>query len=231
VSVLKISSYSAREIWLKSAPKENRLTVKFDDLYPNLMAKYKEISKIEHRVPSKDQLAGYFALFLSKHMEEEKKIDEEEDDDNDINGDVRMKSEEFDEFYVWFLSMCGILSDLKCVYDNHADPDNDALIGLFYDTEQAHKILESVEETGAFFLRLSGMKNVLIVSYKNEDNSVIHCTLIRVEPNIYQIGRARGRGKAAKQLPIDAFISSAKQLKFLCTENNVLVAKSTYFPL
>eukprot|EP01084_Bolivina_argentea_P171413 296974_1 len=200
-SILGINNYSARQLWIVSCLKTNKFMVKYTDLYPNLIELFRKCTQLQN-VPTQIDLQSFFVEFT------ENKYNKNEQENTEM--ELIIRSKDFDRFYIWFKSMCDIISDCKHIYNNNNIDNYIPLESLFYTTNKSEEILLNVQyKIGTFLLRLSNKANEIVISFKTKDNKIKHIPLIRCEQNIYQIG------KSPKQLPIFTFIKSLNVLKYL----------------
>eukprot|EP01084_Bolivina_argentea_P171412 296972_1 len=214
-SILGINNYSARQLWIVSCLKTNKFMVKYTDLYPNLIELFRKCTQLQN-VPTQIDLQSFFVEFT------ENKYNKNEQENTEM--ELIIRSKDFDRFYIWFKSMCDIISDCKHIYNNNNIDNYIPLESLFYTTNKSEEILLNVQyKIGTFLLRLSNKANEIVISFKTKDNKIKHIPLIRCEQNIYQIG------KSPKQLPIFTFIKSLNVLKYLFIKHNVTIHKDLQY--
>ena len=111
---LPIQADIAKGIWLNSCSSDDASTAPLSALYPFLMKEFQSISKCQQRQPSLLQLQP---LSLKKGGIYDITV---------CNGSY-IKVNKFEKYYTWFIAMCGIIKDLKQIYDDSSDP----LMSLF----------------------------------------------------------------------------------------------------
>ena len=106
---LQIKNDDAKTMWLRVCSEDGKQAT-LTHLYPHLMEIFKTLSSCQ-RQPGIDRLTSFLQG----------------------NGGIwgiysYIRSNKFERFYSWFISICYILKDLRVIYDHIDDP----LVGLFY---------------------------------------------------------------------------------------------------
>eukprot|EP01083_Nonionella_stella_P222943 795068_1 len=238
------TQHVSKKIWLNSFRENKNTQIAYlDDLYPHLMKEFKRSTKCNKQQPTIEEIQVYFVrtggevfnlhveyltfgyvrlttkymnLFENKSMSYESSL-------NFIICSylgnmhfLQISKDMFENFFAWFASMCGIVKDLRAMYDR----DDDPLIALFYGRTFAEDALKD-KPVGTFLLRLASQQNGLAITYKTTEK-IQNILLTRTSNEMYKIG------KTDRKTLLFNLIRPWDKLQYLYTPNK-LVRKALVF--
>ena len=196
----------ARQIWMNSCWPNDHKIARLQDLYGDLMQQFRGITQCTQTQPTLQQIEMFCLKNGGGYTEQFNSMD------------VSIYINKFDQFFVWFESMCYIIRDLQHIYDETGDP----LICLFYCRKATEEALQH-ETVGTFTLRLASAAGGLGITYKSQDGQIKHILLTWIGYQIYRIGQSD------KKINLFQFIQCWHELKYLYTPKFKHIRKNLIF--